>query len=182
MEGAHLSIFSDASYNCQTKQAAYAFVVELHGKTARYANSYTYNVHSSKDAELLGLGHALNFLIHEHRLTHVDSMQIFIDNVKAIREINKQSTRQGFLVWMTWQRLIAKTGSKKNIIGHVKAHSSRVGMIYEMNDWCDIHARIELRKLVNAARGVQEQVGRITERHKGLPIQVTEEMEGRLDR
>ena len=47
-----------------------------------------------------------------------------------------------------WKNLISKLGSKNSRIVHVKAHTTRKGKAYEMNNWCDKNARVELRKLV----------------------------------
>lgn len=165
MSGANLKIHSDASYNCTENLASYAFCVEMHGKVCRYANSLPYKVSSSKNAELLALGHAINFLLHEFKLVSCDSIIVYIDNKRAIEEIEKESSFLAYMVKKLWNQLIDKTGSKKNLIVHVKAHTLRKGKAYEMNDWCDKNARVELRRLVNAARGLQEQVGHLSECH-----------------
>lgn len=151
MKEAHLSIFSDASYNCQRNQGAYAFAVELHGKEAYYSNNLPYKVCSAKDAEILALGHALNFLLHEPKLTKCDSITIHIDNKRSITEVEKGTTPLGKGIQAMWYQLISKVGSKNSRIVHVKAHSSRKGKAYDMNDWCDRNARVELRKLVGGS-------------------------------
>lgn len=174
MKKDHLSIYTDASFNCQQKVAAYAFYLILNGKVANYANSFSYKVKSAKDAEILALGHALTYVLSEaYKLTFVKSISIHLDSTMAIEDVRQQVPGIALQVNKLWQRLISKTGSKENKLEHVKAHSDKKGVTFESNSWCDANARSELRKRVeeiNATRNLQKQMGSIAIDAKRLSI------------
>ncbi len=148
MKKDHLCVYTDASFNCTKKIGAYAFYLVLNGKEAHYANSYPQTVQSSKDAEMLALGHALNFLMSEEKLKGLKGITIYMDNTMAIEEIRRQTPGIGRAINKLWQSVITKTGSKVNNFKHVKAHSGKEGVDHHYHNWCDRNARIELRKVV----------------------------------
>lgn len=154
----NLYIYTDASFNCQKKIATYAFYVILNGKHANFADCFSCKINSANDAEIMALGHALNYILLHNFTQELNSITIFMDSISAINAIIKQEIAAhcqqksglGLFVNDLWQKLINKTMSSDNRIEHIKAHTLQKGEHFIYNNWCDKNARKKLREIVGS--------------------------------
>lgn len=152
-----VTINTDASFHPQLKYGAYAFWAISNDFKITKSGLFKSKCTNSHDAEARCIVNALKVVLLAHKgiskviinTDSVNSIFIFTNDKENIRKYLGTSQKMIKTVRNAYHDVLNQTKNKVIIeFRHVKAHSGINDKRSYVNEWCDLQAKIQLRKKI----------------------------------
>jgi|TARA_B110000259_G_C13977425_1_gene387299 ribonuclease HI len=150
-----ITINTDASHHPTHKVGGYAFYIICNHFKIMKAGAFKTRPKNSTDAETMCIGNALAELA-KMELPKTTYLVINTDSKHSISNIERSYNDLSAQVNKIWQKVIKKTSSTVNEFRWVRAHSKVKDSRSYANEWCDVNAKIHMRRALKKKKNEEK--------------------------
>jgi ribonuclease HI len=142
----YITINTDASFCGSTKSGGYAFWIKGERIAIKKHGGFKDDVKNSTEAEMRAIANAV-FVLLKRNPKNFNIIIFNTDSKQSIAHINNPLTDLAKQINNYINQLKEVTNAEMIEFRHVKAHSGKADKRSWVNEWCDVKAKEEMRKV-----------------------------------